>query len=108
MIEAFQNLGMSVDIACVPEMTLISGSTRIYFNNKYHLREEEVEAGRRKIIAFNEKNSLDEKPDSTHVHSLAGHFPGTLLTFRFFVDNRYLEKYYERIAEKKVQNARND
>jgi len=81
MIEAFENLGSSVDLRCVPEMSLISGSTRIYFNNKYHLREQDVRDGKRKIIAFNENNSLDEKPDSEHVNSLAGHFPGTLLTF---------------------------
>lgn len=96
MIEAFQNLGKSLDENCVPEMTLISGSTQIYFNNRYHLKNENVQGGVRKIIAFNDKNSLDEKPDSNHVHSLAGHFPGTLLTFKFFLDDQYLSRTFEK------------
>jgi hypothetical protein len=104
MIEAFQNF-RSEDQACVPEMSLISGSTHIYFNNKYRLKVEDRLDGKRKIIAFNEKNSLEEKPDSEHVHSLAGHFPGTLLTFKFFIDSRYLNKIF---GKKEETNARND
>jgi hypothetical protein len=67
----------------------------------YRLKEEQVFGGQRKIIAFNEKNSLENAPDSHHVHSLAGHFPGTILTFRFFIDSRYLDKVY---SERETQH----
>ena len=89
MIEAFQELGKTLDDRGKPEMVLISGSTRIYFDEIFHLRER----GDRMIIAFNDNNDLEEKPDSDHVHSLTGYFPGTVLSMRFFIDKRYLDKH---------------
>jgi hypothetical protein len=80
-------------------MSLISGSSWIRFNDKYHFKEEEVEGGFRKIIAFNRKNTLEESPDPYHVRALAGHFPGTLLTFKVFIDDKYLEKTYVRAQD---------
>lgn len=92
MIEAFQLLGKSLDPSKRPEMCLISGFTRIYFDDTYHLQEQEVQGGRRKIIAFNETNDLEQKPDVRHVHSLIGKLPGTLLTCKFYIDGRYLQR----------------
>jgi len=94
MIEAFQNF-KAVDKSFVTEMSVISGSTCIHFNDNYHLKAESVLGGTRKIIAFNAQNNLEHKPDSRHVYSLSGHFPGTLLTIKFFIDNRYLEKIHK-------------
>jgi len=92
MIQAFQALGATIDQNLHPEMTLVSGSSCIRFTKRYQMREVAFEGGSRQIIAFNDTNSLDERPDSSHVHSLQGKFPGTLLTFRFFIDKRYLER----------------
>jgi hypothetical protein len=98
MIEAFQHLGRTLDPGKKPEMSLISGYTRIFFNDKYHLREQDVEGGTRQIIAFNSDNDLEKKPDPDHVHSLACKLPGTLLSCKFYVDSRYLETLGNAVA----------
>jgi hypothetical protein len=92
MIEAFQILGKTLDPTKKAEMSLISGFSRIYFDDTYHLREQMVEGGKRKIIAFNAENDLELKPDPAHVHALTAKMPGTLLTCKFYIDSRYLEK----------------
>ena len=92
MIQAFQALGDTLDKDLEPEMTLISGTSCIHFTKRYQMRPAQFEGGTRQIIAFNDANSLDERPDPKHVHSLSGKFPGTLLTFRFFIDKRYLDQ----------------
>ena len=94
MIEAFQKLGGTMNPAQRPEMSLVSGSSRIYFSEQYHLQRKDVQGGSRMILAFNENNELAEKPDPKHVHSLSGMFPGTMLTFRFYIDSRYLDKIH--------------
>jgi hypothetical protein len=90
MIEAFQQLGKTIDTDNRPEMALVSGETRIWFNERYRLGLK----NQRKIIAFNDANDLEQTPDPCHVHSLNGHFPGTLLTMRFFIDKRYLDSIH--------------
>jgi hypothetical protein len=102
MIEAFQHLGKTLDPAKKPEMTLISGYSRIYFSDRYHLREQDVEGGTRQIIAFNTDNDLEKKPDPEHVHSLACKLPGTLLSCKFYLDSRYLETLGNAVANSKL------
>jgi len=91
MIEAFTRLGKSTDVDKEPIMTIVSGSTRIVLDKKYPLQSKTLEGGPRRIIAFNKNNSLEEKPDDANVHSLRGRFPGTVLSFRFFMDKVYLD-----------------
>jgi hypothetical protein len=74
-------------------MVLISGSTRIYFNDKYHMGPKNIGGQERQWIAFNEENDLAQKPDPNNVHSLKAFFPGTVLTLRFYIDEKYLEKF---------------
>lgn len=90
MIEAFQYLGRTKSGEQKPQMSLVSGGTRILFDGKYPMKPMDVDGGQRMVIAFNEANTLEERPDSRNVHSLSGNFPGTLLTFRFFIDRTYL------------------
>ncbi len=90
IIDAFQKLGDSLNNSLNPEMVLISGSSRIYFNQQYHLAKEA--ASDRKVIAFNSLNDLREKPDAKHVNRLPGKFPGTLISFKFFIDANYLRQ----------------
>ena len=98
MIRAFQAFGDTLDKNLEPEMTLVSGTSCIRFTKRYQMREVQFEGGSRQIIAFNDANSLEERPDSGHVYSLPGKFPGTLLSFRFFIDKRYLEGVLHRKA----------
>ncbi len=91
MINAFQKLGSS-NQSTEPRMTLLSGRTRILFNSEYRLQPINVPGGTRNVIAFNAENDLEEKPDSRNVHTISGTFPGTLLSFKFFVDKNFLEK----------------
>jgi hypothetical protein len=88
MIDAFQTLGDSKDPNLNPEMVLLSGRTRIHFDKEYRLAQD---PNGRWIIAFNADNDLQKRPDPKHVHSMQGFFPGTLLSFRFFIDKRHIE-----------------
>jgi len=94
MIQAFQTLGETLenDDGKHPEMALVSGKTCIRFDQKYKLVPVSFPGGERFIVAFNENNSLEEKPDRRNVSGIGGFFPGTLLTFRFYIDRRYLDK----------------
>lgn len=92
MINAFQQLGRTIDESRVPRMVLISGETRILFDDKYQMSETQLDKDRRMIIAFNQNNKLEQSPDPAHVHSLRGRFPGTILTMQFFIDKRYIER----------------
>ncbi|MEA3207132.1 MAG: hypothetical protein QOE70_189 [Chthoniobacter sp.] len=69
-------------------MVLLSGRTRIHFDKEYRLAQD---PNGRWIIAFNADNDLQKRPDPKHVHSMQGFFPGTLLSFRFFIDKRHIE-----------------
>jgi hypothetical protein len=51
-----------------------------------------VPGGVRNIIAFNDQNDLEEKPDPANVHMISGTFPGALLSFKFFMDRSFLKK----------------
>jgi hypothetical protein len=92
MIQAFQRLGSTLTPGLTPKMVLISGDTLINFDSKYQLKEQAVANGEREIIAFNEGNTLEQRPDRNYVRSLRSYFPGTLLAFRFFIDKANLER----------------
>ena len=91
MIDAFQTLGDSANPQYNPEMVVISGDTRIFFDNRYRLGPPSS-GGNRMVIAFNSRNDLSERPDPKHVNTLAAFVPGTVLSLRFFIDRRHLEK----------------
>ncbi len=93
MIDAFQKLGDSVFEYKNPEMVLVSGSSRIFFDKTYQLQEVTIKRDQRQIIAFNDVNSLEERPNPKHVHSIDNYFPGTLLNMKFFMDKKYLKGY---------------
>lgn len=91
MIEAFQALGMSKQSGLQPKMSIISGSSFILFDGKYHMAAKDVRGGRRMIIAFNENNALEEKPNSDNVRTIKPvEFPGTILSYRFYIDSQHL------------------
>jgi len=63
------------------KMTIISGSTRVLFDGKYRMAEDE--SGTR-IIAFNASNDLKKKPDAAYVIPLDSAFlPGTVIGIQF-------------------------
>lgn len=92
MIEEFQKLGRTAGNGPEPRMSLLSGNIHILFDGRHRIQLEEMEASRpRRIIAFNETNDLLEPPDDGAVTHLEHGFPGTLLSLRFYIDQRYLK-----------------
>lgn len=83
LIEFFQRMhkqcvGQNKSMA---EMAILSGSTYIYFDGKYSMKED---LNGRKVIAFNQNNDLHEKPDSKYVKNLKKlSFPGTIISIKF-------------------------
>ena len=66
-----------------PEMVVWSGHTHLVFNGKYQLAQGD---GGRWTIAFNDTNSLSEKPDSNCVkHLTDAYFPGALIGIKFTI-----------------------
>ena len=48
--------------------------------------------GKKKIIAFNEENNIYKPPDEANVRKLEANFPGTVISLRFYLDKRYIQK----------------
>ncbi|KYG90889.1 hypothetical protein A0U40_17625 [[Bacillus] sp. KCTC 13219] len=91
MIEAFQKIGSTAD-GKEPEMCLISGRSHILFTSQYALSENEGHKHSRQIIAFNKENNLYSPPDKDYVKTMSNYFPGTIITMKFYLDRKYMEK----------------
>lgn len=89
LIESFQNIGATMN-GKVAEMSIISGSTHIYFDGKYKIKREKRDSEFRDIIAFNSNNDLEEVPDKNYVKKLKNYFPGTIICLDFFIDRDYI------------------
>lgn len=83
MIEFFQQIHKECtkdDKSCA-KMALLSGSTHLLFDGKYQMK---PNIDGRNIIAFNEENHLEKKPDASYVKNLGPtFFPGTIISIRF-------------------------
>jgi hypothetical protein len=101
MIEFFQNLGRKDDAKLEPKMCLLSGSAYILFDSRYKMLSEPVDNEMRSTIAFNSTNSLLDPPDKNNVKKIHGHFPGTIVSLKFFLDKKYLSQQMTNTAEKK-------
>jgi len=71
---------------CSAKMAILSGSTHILFDGMYNLQENSYG---RKVIAFNKRNSLEQKPDSKYIKTLKKiNFPGTIISIRFPLEKK--------------------
>lgn len=83
LIEFFQRVHAECAVAkdAQATMSLISGSTVIFFDGRYQMRPNENGI---KVIAFNDDNNLLQRPSSSCVRQLRGAtFPGTLISLKF-------------------------
>ncbi len=92
MIETFQNLGDTVEETDKPRMAIVSGSTQIKFDNKFRLKKSQIRGVQRNVIAFNETNTLENRPNPNNVRSLDGYFPGTIISLSFYIDPKWLKQ----------------
>jgi hypothetical protein len=90
LINNFQEIGKTND-GHFPKMSIISGGTYIYFNNKYMLSPKKIGNEERKIIAFNIQNDLNIPPDPYNVKLLKSYFPGTIISMKFYIDQAYIK-----------------
>lgn len=91
LINSFQKIGWTSE-GVSPVMSIISGSTFILFNNEYSMTEKDINGESLKTIAFNSENNLELPPDPNNVRMLKNFFPGTIITMKFNLDRKYLEK----------------
>ena len=106
MIDGFQTLGKKIDgdgNKLNPIMSITSGNVNIVFDGTYNLKEEHVDGGVRKIIAFNKENDLYKLPDEKYVKNIKNYFPGTIITKNFYIDNKYID-----LMKKENNNERDD
>lgn len=89
LIEFFQLIGKSQDKE--PVMALLSGDVFIKFDNEYELKHVKGQDSDRRQIAFNKENSLSLPPDVKKVKKIKHYFPGTLYSFKFYIDKQYME-----------------
>jgi hypothetical protein len=99
LMDAFFRLGQVKDGSELPKMALVSGRTHIVFDGRYPLRTLRTSVGEeRKVITFN-NTSLNDPPDPSCVRKLERFFPGTVLSFRFFLDQKHLDSVPEYAAD---------
>lgn len=92
MIKTFQKLGNTNNPLMNPSMVLVSGKTKILFDQQYEMKDQLFDGEKRGVIAFNKENDLHLPPDKKNVGCINGFFPGTILTFRFYIEKAYLSK----------------
>ncbi|MCS3679514.1 hypothetical protein GGP72_000123 [Salinibacter ruber] len=90
MIRFFQDLGQTNKMGASPKMCVLSGSTHILFDGEYRMEQEYLGDRSREIIAFNDENDLEKPPDPDKVKALSGHFPGTVISMKFYLDREHL------------------
>lgn len=61
------------------KISIISGRTSIKIDKKYEVKETFFIDRVRRIIAFNSKNNILEKPDEEYVRNIASYFPGVII-----------------------------
>lgn len=95
MIEMFNDIGKSKN-GLKPQMTIISGRTQIKFTDNYKMECVEFDkdmvfgTGEKRIIAFNKDNNIYLPPDGNNVIKMSEYFPGTVISLKFYLDNRYI------------------
>ncbi len=79
-------------------MTIVSGRTYIKFDGQYNMCMETFQNdlafgnGKKRILAFNRGNDIYKPADSTAVLQMKENFPGTVISLRIYLDNRYIMK----------------
>lgn len=97
LIEMLNDIGETVS-GLRPNMTIVSGNTKIVFDGKYKMKQELFKndecfgTGKRSIIAFNETNNIYMPAEKEYVMRLKNRFPGTVISLRFYLDYGYIMK----------------
>lgn len=97
LIEQMHAIGES-ESGLKPRMTVVSGRTYIDFSGTYKMQpcmfvnDPAFGNGLKKIIAFNEDNDIYKPADSSKVKRLQENFPGTIISLKFYLDSRYIQK----------------
>lgn len=97
LIETLNIIGRCED-GQMPEMTIISGRTYIKFDGRYNMSMKKFKSdpafgsGKKRIIAFNKENDIYKPADNAVVRQLKENFPGTVISLRIYLDNRYIMK----------------
>lgn len=95
MIEMFKAIGKSEN-GLKPQMTIVSGRTQVKFTDDYQLERVRFDhdavfgSGEKRIIAFNKENDIFSPADPCSVSKMSEYFPGTVVSLKFYLDNRYI------------------
>jgi hypothetical protein len=73
-------------------MCIVSGHAYILFDGAYRFGEIIRGGESLKIITFNESGRLEDPPDKKYVRRLPRAFPGTMVSIRLTLDERYLTR----------------
>jgi hypothetical protein len=71
-------------------MCIVSGNSYILFDGTYKLGDIQRAGEFLQVIAFNEKNDLEEPPDPKYVFRLPSYFPGTIVSIELTLEESYL------------------
>ena len=89
IVEFFSELGSP------GTMCIVSGHAYILFDGTYGFREIIRDGEPLKIITFNKSGTLEEPPERAFVRRLPKAFPGTMVSIRLTLDERYLARLAE-------------
>ncbi|MDE7283165.1 MAG: hypothetical protein K2N85_06245 [Lachnospiraceae bacterium] len=97
LIETLNLIGRCED-GRMPEMTIVSGRVYVKFDGQYNMHMKNFQNdpvfgnGEKSIIAFNQENNIYKPADSAVVRQMKENFPGTVISLRIYLDNRYIMK----------------
>jgi hypothetical protein len=71
-------------------MCIVSGHAYILFDGAYGFKEVERGNERLNVITFNKSGDFEDPPERKYVRRLPRAFPGTMVSIRLTLDERYL------------------
>lgn len=98
MIQFFEDIGETEATNVEQQLTIVSGNVFLSFDKRYKMDtvsfEEDLAfgSGDKKIIAFNKDNDIYNKPDKSCVRRIDERFPGTIISLKFYLDERYIRQ----------------
>jgi hypothetical protein len=87
-IDSFFNIKGSQQTDSISRMSIVSGRTKIVFDDKYCITEKINSDGEKfKVMTFNQSGNIEDKPDTDCVIYSKNYFPGTMISAKLLLND---------------------
>lgn len=84
-IESFFNLKGNVKTDRKSKLAILSGNTSIIFDGSHGIMKKNKGKDEFRVMTFNDKGDIADRPDSKFVKFVPNHFPGTIITAQILI-----------------------